>query len=78
MQYKTITFDNSAEIVKEKEIQQLAERYQDVMNQMAKEGWKLLGIHTIPYCKPAGCADVIFKQKRYWHQNCDVLIFFRD
>ena len=56
MQYKTITFDNSAEIVKEKEIQQLAERYQDVMNQMAKEGWKLLGIHTIPYCKPAGCA----------------------
>lgn len=77
MQYKTVTFDNPATIVT-KDIDQLTSKYQDVMNQMSKEGWKLLGIHTIPYLEPAGCFDVIFKQTRYYHHNCDVLIFFRD
>ena len=79
MQYKTVSMYHSLGVVKNnKELEQEVKSYESLMNKMASEGWKLLGIHTVPYYVPAGCMDRLFKNAGPSIHNLDILIFFRD
>ncbi|WP_024860518.1 DUF4177 domain-containing protein [Ruminococcus flavefaciens] len=80
MQYKTITIEHPCRL-KNHVAQELNAEYEQVINQQAAEGWKLLGIHPINIRRRLGCAQyllwgVIWGRHNYF--QADVIIFFKD
>lgn len=80
MQYKTVTIEHSRRI-KENAVPELNSEYEQLINQQAADGWKLLGIHPIEIKRRIGCLQwcicgFIFGVHNYY--QADVLIFFRD
>lgn len=76
MQYKTVTVEHYLRIPR-KNCAVLGDKYQNIINECAADGWKLLGIHTLPIVEKAGCVKKIMggADEAY---NIDVLIFFKD
>ena len=57
MQYKTVTVEHYLRIPK-KNCAVLGDKYQNIINECAADGWKLLGIHTLPIVEKAGCVKI--------------------
>lgn len=59
----------------------LNSEYEQIINQQAAEGWKLLGIHPIDICRNIGRGQWLicgFIFGTHNHFQADVLIFFKD
>lgn len=54
MQYKTVTIEHSRRI-KENAVPELNSEYEQLINQQAADGWRLLGIHPIEIKRRIGC-----------------------
>lgn len=80
MQYKTVTIEHNKKMKKDS-APMLNSEYEQIINQQAAEGWKLLGIHPIDIRRPIGCVQWLicgFIFGTHNHFQADVLIFFRD
>ena len=76
MQYKTILIDQY-QFINRKQSMVMNQIYENEINQMAAEGWKLLGIHTVSVSRRTGCAKMMMFQFRE-RITADVLVFFKD
>lgn len=80
MQYKTVTIEHPKRL-KKNVAPELNAEYEQVINQYATEGWKLLGIHPIEIRRRIGCGQwflfgFIWGSHNYF--QADVIIFFKD
>lgn len=76
MQYKTIQVEHFMGMSR-KDVPLLSQKYEAIINHQASEGWKLLGIHTLPVTRRAGCMKMcmgIFTE----NFQMDILIFFKE
>ena len=76
MQYKTVQIEHF-QGQKKSDSLLIGKKYEEVINREAMEGWKLLGIHSLPIVRRAGCLKMcmgVFVEKF----TMDVLIFFKD
>ena len=82
MQYKTVTIEHPKKL-KNNVASELNNEYEQTINNLAKQGWKLLGIHPIEIRRRKGCMEVFFS---LWgvlggtnnYYQADILIFFKD
>lgn len=80
MQYKTVTLEHPKKLKKDI-APELNSEYEQVINQQAAAGWKLLGIHPIEIRRKIGCMQWCFGGFVWGSHNffqADVLIFFKD
>ena len=80
MQYKTVTIEHPCRL-KNNITSDLNNEYETIINQMASEGWKLLGIHPINIRRRLGCVQYLiwgFIWGRHNYFQADVIIFFKD
>lgn len=61
---------------------QLSTEYNNIINQYAAQGWKLLGVHPMTTKIEVGCIAKLFRlmflQRTYDEVQVDVLIFFHE
>ncbi len=78
MQYKTIQVDHYR-FTHKNQTMSIADVYENEINTMSSQGWKLLGIHTVDVNRDAtGCWDAFWGKSKTSHIVVDVLVFFRD
>ncbi len=82
MQYKTVTIEHPRKL-KNNITKELNSEYEQVINSLASQGWKLLGVHPIEIRRRKGCMEVIFSLWGIFggtdnYYQADVLIFFKD
>lgn len=85
MQYKTVTIEHPKGLGK-MAVQKVNDDYQQILNEQAMQGWKLLGIHTIDIRRRVGCLGRLWRL--FWaifgdsesedFFQADVLVFFRE
>ncbi|MBR0485163.1 MAG: DUF4177 domain-containing protein [Oscillospiraceae bacterium] len=85
MQYKTVTVEHPKGLVK-MAVQKVNDEYQQILNEQAVQGWKLLGIHTIDIRRRVGCLGRLWRI--FWailgdsesedFFQADVLVFFKE
>lgn len=76
MQYKTIQLEHWINQSR-KESFQMDTTYAKVINEQAMEGWKFLGIHTLPVRRRAGCLSMcVFRF--YEHFQMNILFFYKE
>ncbi len=80
MQYKTVTIEHPKRLKKDVAPELNAE-YEQMINEQAVDGWKLLGIHPIEIRRKISCGQwciggFMFGSHNYF--QADVLIFFKD
>ncbi len=85
MQYKTVTVEHPKGLGK-MAVQKVNDEYQQILNEQALLGWKLLGIHTIDIRRRVGCLGRLWRL--FWaifgdsesedFFQADVLVFFRE
>lgn len=76
MQYKTIVIDQY-QFINRKQSMKMELVYEKEINQMAVNGWKLLGIHTVSVSRRTSCWKMMTFQFRE-QITVDVLVFFRE
>ena len=82
MQYKTVTIEHSRKL-RNNITSELNDEYEQIINNLAKQGWKLLGIHPVGIQRKKGCLEVIFSLWGIFggtnnYYQADILIFFKD
>ena len=80
MQYKTVTIEHPCRL-KKNVAPELNAEYEQVINEQAADGWKLLGIHPINIRRRLGFGQYILWGMIWGRHNyfqADVLIFFKD
>lgn len=76
MQYKTIQLEHWINQSRKKSFQ-MDSTYEKVINEQAMEGWKFLGIHTLPVTRRAGCISMcLFRPFEHFQMN--ILFFYKD
>lgn len=76
MQYKTIQISHG-QFTKKKQDGLICETYEKEINEMAAQGWKLLGIHNVSVNRDAGCISAMFGTSTHFI-SVDVLVFFKE
>ncbi len=76
MQYKTVQVEHF-QGQKKKDSLVIGQKYEEIINKEAMDGWKLLGIHSLPIVRRAGCLKMCMGVM-FERFNMDVLIFFKD
>ena len=85
MQYRTITVEHSMALRPNGKAA-LNEEYQNILNEQAAQGWKLLGIHSIEVRRKIGCVGRIWNWwLMIWGESMvnefyqdDILVFFKE
>lgn len=76
MQYKTISVEHYL-YQGRKESFALNKKYEEIINRQAMEGWKFVGIHTLPIERRRGCMWWLLFM--FWERlQVDLLIFYRE
>ena len=76
MQYKTVSVEHYFYQNRKKSFS-LDKKYEELINQEAMNGWKFVGVHTLPIERRRGCKWWFLFM--FWERlQVDVLVFYKD